>query len=401
MTDASAFTKNRTHMRQFQTRRTFLTNAVALAASVGATTALSAEPLSASYKGAVIGYTGRGDYGHGLDGIFSNHKNIELVAVADPDDVGRKKTAKKIKAPRTYANYREMLAKERPRLVSVAMRHADLHYAASLESLKSGAHVYSEKPFVTAPNEADELLALADKSNLRIAVAHTMRMMPIIVRLKQGIREGLIGDVVEMRAYGKQDSRSGGEDMMVLGSHLFDLMRLFAGNPLTCSARVLQSNRPITREDRRLVKDNIGYIAGDAVFAQFAFDKGIIGTFTSSAKLRETIGHWGIELLGSKAAVRINCDISPNVFLRRSTGWSDRGKSDVWEPMNPAMVQSQPEHNFGPVGDWLEAIEQKREPECSGRNGAWAVEMVSAIYQSALTASQISFPLTNRAHPLL
>lgn len=371
-----------------------------MTAALASTSLLAAESSSKPRKAAVIGYTGRGDYGHGLESIFSGRKGIELVAVADPDETGRKKAQSKINAPRAYADYRELLQKERPQLVSVAMRHADLHHGIILDCLRAGAHVYSEKPFITAPNEADELLTEAKKANLRIAVAHTMRIMPIVTRLGQGIREGLIGDLVEMRAYGKQDTRSGGEDMMVLGSHLFDLMRLFAGDPLTCSARVLQSGRPITLKDRRTVKDNVGYLAGDTVFAQFAFDKGVSGTFTSAAKLRETVGHWGIEFYGSKGAARINCDMSPNVFVRRATSWSAKGKTDSWEPLDTSLVQSAPEHNLGPVGDWLAAIEENREPECSGKNGAWAVEMVCGVYASALSSAQVRFPLEQRRHPL-
>src|SRR6185436_11005062 len=136
------------------------------------------------------------------------------------------------------------------------------------------AHIYCEKPFVTAPNESDGLLAEADKRGLKIAIAHTMRMTPIMVRLKQAISEGQIGDIVEVRAFGKQDARAGGEDMMVLGSHLFDLLRMFLGDPLWCTSRVLWQGRDIAAADRRIVTDNVGYVAGDEVFAQFAFPKG-------------------------------------------------------------------------------------------------------------------------------
>ena len=352
------------------------------------------------FTAAVIGHTGRGDYGHGLDGIFQNRPGVKLIALADPDDTGRKRTAEKIKAPRQYSDYRELLEKERLNLVSVAMRHADLHFPIALAALKAGAHVYCEKPFTTNPAEADELLRAAKARNLKIAVAHTIRMMPIVVRLKQGLREGLIGELVEMRAYGKQDSRAGGEDMMVLGSHLFDLMRLFAGDPQWCTARVLAKGRDIAASDGRLVKDNVGPVAGDEVFAQFGFANGIGATFTSSTKLRETVGHWGIELLGSKGAVRINCDISPNVFMRHSTAWQASGKTDEWKPLDVALIKSPPEYNLGPVDDWLEAIAKDREPECGGRNGAWAVEMVMGVYQAALGKARVAFPLTMRTHPL-
>jgi len=354
----------------------------------------------AKFKAAVIGHTGRGDYGHGLESIFGNRPNIELVAVADPDPAGRARTAAKIGAPRHYADYREMLDWERPNLVSLAMRHAHQHHAIALAALKAGAHVYCEKPFVTAPVEADELLAEAERRRLKIAVAHTMHMMPVIVRLKQAVAEGLLGELVEVRTFGKQDTRAGGEDMMVLGSHLFDLLRLFLGDPLWCTARVLGQGRDITPADRRLVKDNVGYVAGDQVFAEFAFPKGVNATFTSDAKLRETVGHWGIEFFGSKGAARINCDIAPNVFVRRSTNWKPEGKTDAWEPLDMSQVKSPPPHNLGPVGDWLDAIAKDREPECSGRNGAWAIEMVMAVYHATLSGKRVPFPLNVRTHPL-
>ena len=351
-------------------------------------------------KAAVIGHTGHGDYGHALEGIFQGRAGVEVVALADPEPEGRAKAAAKIGAPRAYADFRELLDKEKPNLVSIAMRHADQHHAIALAALRAGAHVYCEKPFVTTPAEGDELLAEAGRRGLRIAVAHTMRMMPIMARFKQAVAGGLLGDLVELRAHGKQESRAGGEDMMVLGTHLFDLLRLFLGDPVSCSARVLWQGRDITARDGRLVKDNVGPVAGDQVFAQFAFPNGVNASFTSAGKLRETAGHWGIELLGSKGAARINCDISPNIFLRRASAWKASGRTDQWEPFDSASVASPPAHNLGPVGDWLDAITREREPECSGRNGAWAVEMVMGVYRAALSGQRMTFPLKERQHPL-
>src|ERR1051326_1292879 len=164
---------------------------------------LAGDP-GAKFKAAVIGHTGRGDYGHGMESIFSKRPNIDVVALADPDAEGRAKMTAKIDAPRSYADYRELLEKERPDLVSIAMRQSDQHLAIGLAALRAGAHLYCEKPFVTAPNESDELLVEADQRGRKIAVAHTMRMMPVVVLLKRAIAEGLIGEVQELRCYGKQ-----------------------------------------------------------------------------------------------------------------------------------------------------------------------------------------------------
>ena len=48
---------------------------------------------------------------------------------------------------------------------------------------------------------------------------------------------------------------------MVLGSHLMDLLRMFAGDPLWCSARVLTDKRDITKADARMVKYNLAPVA--------------------------------------------------------------------------------------------------------------------------------------------
>jgi len=376
-------------------RRDFL-----LTASAAATVVTLGQAAQEPLRAAVIGHTRRGDYGHDLHKIFASRPGISVVAVADPVEAGRTKTARAIGALRAYADWRELLEKERPQLVSIAMRHSDQHAEIALGCLRAGAHLYVEKPFTRSCDEADAVLAEAEQRNLRVACAHTMRMMPIVRRLKQALGEGLLGELRELRAFGKQDPRAGGEDMMVLGSHLFDLLRLFAGDPTWCTARVLAQGRDITPADRRQVRDNVGWVAGDQVFAQFAFAHGVNATFTSDGRLRETSGHWGIELHGSKGVARLNCDISPNVFVRSTTGWKAEGRRDDWQPFDPALVKAAPEHNLGPVGDWLDAITNNREPECSGRNGAWAVEMAMAAYQSALTGGRVAFPLKSRTHPL-
>jgi len=49
--------------------------------------------------------------------------------------------------------------------------------------------------------------------------------------------------------------------------------------------------------------------------------------------------------------------------------------------------------------DWLDAIAHDREPICSGRNAAWANEMVQAVFASALAHEPLEFPLKVRTHP--
>ena len=360
-----------------------------------------AEQNQTHLRAAVIGHTGRGDYGHGMEKIFNGRAGVMLVALADGDAAGGRKVAADLGVNSVYTDFREMLEKEKPTLVSVGMRHSDQHRDVILACLKAGAHVYCEKPVTRKPAEADELIAAAEAAKLKVAVAHTTRQARHVRRLRDAItRDGLIGDLKEMRAYGKQDQRAGGEDLMVLGSHLMDLMCMFAGTPLWCTARVLAGGRDITKTDARLVKDNVGLVAGDEVFAQYAFAGGVNATFTSAARLRETAGSWGIELHGSKGVARITSDIVPNVFLRQSTGWAATGRTDTWVPFDPEKVTSPDTNANDPVADWLQSIREDREPVCSLRNAARAVEMVCAVYSAGLSGKRMEFPLKERGHPL-
>ncbi len=360
-----------------------------------------------SIKAAVIGHTGRGDYGHGMDLVFNGVPDVEVAAVADPVASGREAAARRCGALRQYADYREMLSKEKPQLVSIAPRWSNEHHAMGMAALQAGAHLYMEKPITPTLAEADELIALADKSGLRIAVAHQMRLAPSIVHLKSKLAEGLIGNLMQIRAWGKQDARAGGEDMLVLGTHLFDMMRNFVGDPEWCSARILHDGREFTRADARNVKEQIGLVGGTEIEAQFSFPKGVMASFTSRGALQQTAGQWGLELIGSKGVVRILMDVLPRVFLLDSGKWENSGKTDRWASLkdDPTLDFNTEQRGFGlanrrVVDDWLEAIRTKREPQCSGRAAVLALEMVMAVYHAGLSGRRVPFPLTQRGHPL-
>ena len=399
-------------MQWVLTRRKFLRNSSLAvgAAAFGSPALFSAEALNREgqkYRAGIIGHTGRGDYGHGLDVIFNDHDAIHVVAVADPNAAGRAKVVERTKAPRQYDDYREMLEKEKPQLVSIAPRWTDQHHAMAMAALKAGAHIFMEKPIMQTLVEADEVLATADRAGLKITVAHQMRLAPGIVQLKKALEEGLIGNLMQIRAWGKQDARAGGEDMLVLGTHLFDLMRLFAGDALWCTARVTQNGRDIMRKDSRAPTENIGPVVGDEIEAQFGFARGINASFTSRGKLRERVGHWGIELLGSKTSARILADIFPAVYVQKPGEWEAAGRTEQWRPWenDPGVNATAIERGSGLanrrlVDDWLEAIEKSREPGCSGRNAMKALELVMAVYQAALFGTRVAIPLIERKHPL-
>jgi len=351
-------------------------------------------------RAAIIGHTGRGDYGHGLDLIFNGFDKILVVSVADPDEKGREQARQRSKALRQHAGYREMLKSEMPQLVCIAPRWSDQHLAMAKAALAIGAHIYMEKPFTQTLAEADELLEISRKLGPKIAVAHQVRLSPAVVQLKEEIARGLIGELVQIRSWGKQDNRAGGEDMIVLGTHVFDLMRLFAGDPISCRAEVWDKGEAIGKQHAREATERVGLIAGDEIEAQFTFPQHVSATFTSRARLRGTRGPWAVELIGTKGIARILMDVDPKIYILKSEQLDASGKAEAWQRFDKPAETGFAAANRRVVEDWLKAIEEKREAACSGSNGMKALEMVMAVYESALNRSATLFPLRNRQHPL-
>jgi predicted dehydrogenase len=390
-------------------RRQFLVAAFGFAAGVSfsclAPPSRGAE--APKLRAAIIGHTGRGNYGHGHELVFKGRQNIAMVAVADVNERGRVQAAARAGALRSYADYRQMLEREKPQLVVVAPRWTDEHHAMALAALNAGAHVYLEKPITQTLAEADELLAAAARGGLRIAVAHQVRLARNILFLKQRLADGLIGELLEIRAQGKQDHRAGGEDLVVLGVHLFDLLRFFAGDPLWCAARVLQAGREITPADAHPATENIGPVAGDDLFAQFAFPQGVNATFTSRIRNRELAEPWSMELIGTKGAVKILMDMVPRLYARKGGSWTAQGKASDWRVLenDPTLGLSSEQRgvnaaNQRVVDDWLAAIAGKHEPICSGYAGMKALEMVMAVCAAGLARRRVELPLKDRKHPL-
>ncbi|RPI88827.1 MAG: gfo/Idh/MocA family oxidoreductase, partial [Planctomycetaceae bacterium] len=95
----------------------------------------------------VIGSTGRGDYGHGIDTVWKELPETTVVAVADDNAAGREAAQKRLGVDRAYADFREMIDTERPEVVGVGPRWIDQHHAIVMHCVERGIHVYMEKPF--------------------------------------------------------------------------------------------------------------------------------------------------------------------------------------------------------------------------------------------------------------
>jgi predicted dehydrogenase len=353
------------------------------------------------YRVGVIGRTGRGNYGHRLDMVWKSLPNTQVVAVADDNPEGLKQAVERLGVRAAYTDFHEMLRQERPDIVAIATRWPEWHLEMVMASTEArAAGIYMDKPISRTPAEADQMISACARASTKLAVAHQMRISPLIELAKQRVSAGAIGQLLEMRGRGKEDARAGGEDLMILGTHVFDLMRQFAGDPQWCFGRVTSGGREIERRDAREGKEGLGPVAGDSIAGVYGFANGITGYFGSKRSDDESGKRWGLDLYGSKGILTIRADMAnPTIEIAEGTAWAGA----PWSPLTAAggaPARTPDEANAVLVADLFEAIQQNREPKASGRDALWAVEMALAVYESQLSGGRVRLPPARRSHPL-
>jgi len=368
-------------------RREFIKGTAAGLAALGAVSAKAEKP---EYKVAVIGRTGKGNYGHGLDVVWNDIDRAQVAAVADVDPVGRAAAARRLKAPRAYADYRDMLQKERPQIVSVAPRWLDCHHDMVLACAEFGCHVFLEKPMCQTLAQADQMIAAFEKQNLKLAIAHQTRYSPSLRHVQRAITDGVLGDIVELRGRGKEDRRGGGEDLMVLGTHIMDLMRLFAGDPQWCFAHVRDGGKSVTKDQVRDGAEGIGPLAGDEIHATYRFGQTTMGYFSTHRARHGAANRFGIQLFGTKGMLTMTTGALPEIWLVEDASWQPGRSGARWKRITSAGIdkpetlvdERQALGNRLIALDLIEAIETDTQPKGSMYDGRAALEMILAVYES-------------------
>lgn len=388
-------------MLQNTSRRFFLASAFGAGA-------IAAPPDT--YRVAVIGHTGKGNYGHGVDLVWNFVDRAKAVAVADANPAGRAAAGKRIGVTRLYADYREMLRQEKPHLVGVGPRTLEEREQMVTAAAEAGAHIFTEKPFARSPVEADRMVEAVRRSRVKLAVAHQMRVSPYMLRAKAVIDSGELGDIQEVRTRGKEDRRAGGEDLMVLGSHLCDMMRFFLGDPQWVTSHVTSNGEEMTDSDVRQGTEPIGPIAGKQIAAMFAFSNGVHGYFASRATTQTDPLRFGMWIYGSKGVLFLPMGIYPDGALYKlsSPAWlpDERNRWERVEVVPDAATRTlaakagKETANALMVSDLLRAVEQNGKPCCDELDGRWTIEMIHGIYQAQKTGLRVTFPLKSRSHPL-
>lgn len=182
-------------------RRRFLKTA-SVATILGAAPFIRASDANRTYKTALIG---SGWWGKNILKEAIASKRCKVVALADVDSNVLEVAADQVndlagQSPKTYGDFRELLAKEKPEIVIIATPD-HWHALITIEALKAGAHVFVEKPTGHSVNESRAMLKAARDSGRVVQVGLHRRIGPHHVNAMKFLKSGKVGDVGMVRLF--------------------------------------------------------------------------------------------------------------------------------------------------------------------------------------------------------
>lgn len=174
---------------------------------------------------AVIGV---GNMGKNHTRVYSEISN--LVAVADIlPEIGRSVAAKY--QAKYYQNYQEMLDKEKPRAVSVAVP-TKYHKEVTIDCLRRKIPTLVEKPIAETTPDAEMMLKEAKKNKIFFMVGHIERFNPAVIKLKRLIDYGKLGKIISLLAIrvGISPPKTSNSDVTIdLAIHDLDVFNYLVG----------------------------------------------------------------------------------------------------------------------------------------------------------------------------
>jgi predicted dehydrogenase len=171
-------------------------------------------------------------------------KDVEVVAVCQRSPGKAEAFAQQYGVPRSFVDYRALIAEPAVDVVSVAAPPY-VHHEITLAALAAGKHVLCEKPFAMNARQGQEMYEGAERSRLTHATAFNWRFLPGVTRSKELIEEGFLGRVyhVNVKWYAERQADpnipllwrhrkelAGFGVLGDIGPHVIDMLRWILGD---------------------------------------------------------------------------------------------------------------------------------------------------------------------------
>ena len=140
-----------------------------------------------------VGVVGTGWCGGIRAEACAAHPLVKSLHIAEVRPERLAEMAKATGARSATADYRELLELAEIDAVYISATPETTHYPIARDCLVAGKHVFLEKPIALELAEADELIAMARKRQLKFTIGYSQRFNPKFAYVKKMVREGTIG----------------------------------------------------------------------------------------------------------------------------------------------------------------------------------------------------------------
>ena len=315
-----------------------------------------------------------------LEGIRAQALRIAVTAAVDVDPARAGALARETGAA-TFSSLDDALARGDFDAVDIMLPH-DLHEEAAVRCLDAGKHVLLEKPMAPTLDACDRILAAARHAGTVFMVAENAQYWPEVVRARQAIEAGAIGEPISARArfanstrrdvflrpkearpWRFDAARMGGGIVIDGGSHWIRPLRMWLGE---IDAVVATLGRPLGRMDgESLAHALLRFRSGRTATFEALYSDAVLGP----GELWRVSGTEGeIAIGGADGAVRLY----------------DAAHPDGERLLEPAGYAA----SFGPeLADFAQAILDGTPPQAGPEESLGELRTALAIYRSAASGA--------------
>ncbi len=155
-----------------------------------------------------------------------------------------------------FTDYKKLLKTKNPQM-AIITTWTDTHAEIALDAIRNGAKIIVlEKPAASSLNLIKKIITEAEKNKCRIIVNHERRFDSRYNKVKDMIKEGVIGEIKTVNARmltgsyrGKSHIEEGGGPLLHDGTHLVDIIRFFFGEIITVQGEFTRFSRSSGFED--------------------------------------------------------------------------------------------------------------------------------------------------------
>jgi len=262
------------------------------------------------------------------------------------------------------------------------------------EAARNGKHVICDKPIEVTLKRIDDSIAECRNNNVVLSVSFQHRYADHLLKLKQVLNNGLLGDIVsgsvEAKLYRNNDyymksswhgtlDGDGGAALMNQGIHYVDLIQWLIGSP------VVEITKGIAE---RLI--HTGIEGEDFGYGEVLFKNNAKISILSGTCFRPGIDQ-RIELLGTKGWVQV---INSNV---RMVCWDGKNQIEQFnQTTGPEQSSSSPavelENHIKYFKSFYSALREGKNIPVPGEEARKSVEIVLGIYKAHETKAKVKIP---------